>query len=62
MGLTQSKVIRLETLLELVGGMNLIRCSAGSCEDGYSSVFDYGQLSGEIDTFEANTLRLVPQG
>jgi DMSO/TMAO reductase YedYZ molybdopterin-dependent catalytic subunit len=56
------KGIRLDTLLELVGGMNPSDILLVAAEDGYSSVFDYGQLNGEIDTFEAGTLRLVPQG
>jgi DMSO/TMAO reductase YedYZ molybdopterin-dependent catalytic subunit len=56
------KGVRLETLLELVGGMNSSDVLLVAAADGYSSVFDYGQLSGEIDTFEVNTLRLVPQG
>jgi DMSO/TMAO reductase YedYZ molybdopterin-dependent catalytic subunit len=55
------KGIRLETLLELVGGLSSSDVLLVAAEDGYSSVFDYGQLSGEIDAFEANTLRLVPQ-
>jgi hypothetical protein len=56
------KGIRLETLFDLVGGMTASDVLLVAAKDGYSSVFDYGQLNGEIDTFEADTLRLVPQG
>ena len=54
--------IRLDTLLDLVGGMTPSDVLLVAAKDGYSSVFDYGQLHGEIDTFEPDTLRLVPQG
>jgi DMSO/TMAO reductase YedYZ molybdopterin-dependent catalytic subunit len=54
--------IRLDTLLDLVGGMTPSDVLLVAAEDGYSSVFDYRQLNGEIDTFEPDTLRLVPQG
>ncbi len=33
-----------------------------AAKDGYSSVFDYRQLNGEIDTFKPDPLRFVPQG
>jgi DMSO/TMAO reductase YedYZ molybdopterin-dependent catalytic subunit len=56
------KGIRLETLLDLVGGMTPSDVLFVAAKDGYSSVFDYGQLNGEIDTFEPDPLRLVPQG
>ncbi len=56
------KGIRLETLLDLVGGMTASDVLLVAAQDGYSSVFDYGQLNGEIDTFEPDPLRLVPQG
>jgi len=55
------KGIRLETLLDLVGGMTPSDVLFVAAKDGYSSVFDYGQLNGEIDAFEPDTLRLVPQ-
>jgi len=54
--------IRLDTLLDLVGGISSSDVLLVAAKDGYSSVFDYGQLHGEIDTFEPDTLRLVPQG
>jgi DMSO/TMAO reductase YedYZ molybdopterin-dependent catalytic subunit len=56
------KGIQLERLLDLVGGMNPTDVLLVTAQDGYSSVFDYRQLNGEIDTFEPNTLRLFPQG
>jgi DMSO/TMAO reductase YedYZ molybdopterin-dependent catalytic subunit len=55
------KGIQLETLLDLIGGMNPTDVLLVAAHDGYSSVFDYRQLMGEIDTFEPDTLRLVPQ-
>jgi DMSO/TMAO reductase YedYZ molybdopterin-dependent catalytic subunit len=56
------KGIRLETLLDMVGGMTPSNVLLVAAKDGYSSVFDYAQLNGEIDTFEPDTLRLVPEG
>jgi hypothetical protein len=56
------KGIRIETLLDLVGGITPADVLLVAAKDGYSSVFDYRQLDGEIDTFEPDTLRLVPQG
>jgi hypothetical protein len=56
------KGIQLERLLDLVGGMNPTDVLLVAAQDGYSSVFDYRQLNGEIDTFEPDTLRHVPQG
>jgi DMSO/TMAO reductase YedYZ molybdopterin-dependent catalytic subunit len=56
------KGVRLETLLDMVGGMNPSDVLLVAAKDGYSSVFDYAQLHGEIDTFEPDTLRLVPEG
>jgi len=56
------KGIPLETLLDLVGGMTASDLLQVSARDGYSMVFDYRQLQGDIDTFAADTLRLVPGG
>ncbi len=56
------KGIRLETLLDQVGGMSPSDVLLVAARDGYSAVFDYEQLSGEIDTFEPDTLRFVPDG
>jgi DMSO/TMAO reductase YedYZ molybdopterin-dependent catalytic subunit len=54
--------VRLETLLDLVGGITPSDVLLVAAKDGYSSVFDYRQINGEIDTFEPDTLRLVPPG
>jgi DMSO/TMAO reductase YedYZ molybdopterin-dependent catalytic subunit len=54
--------VRLDTLLDLVGGMTPSDVLFVAAKDGYSCVFDYSQLHGEIDTFEPDTLRLVPEG
>jgi DMSO/TMAO reductase YedYZ molybdopterin-dependent catalytic subunit len=58
----QLKGIQLEALLAMVGGMTASDVLLVAAQDGYSSVFDYRQITGEIDTFEPGTLRLVPQG
>lgn len=55
------KGVRIETLLDLVGGMTPSDVLLVAAKDGYSSVFDYEQLNGEIDSFEPDPLRLVPQ-
>ena len=56
------KGIPLDTLLDLVGGVTPSDVLLVAAADGYSMVFDYDQLSGEIDTFEPDTLRLVLEG
>lgn len=56
------KGVRLDTLLDLVGGMTPSDVLFVAAKDGYSCVFDYPQLQGEIATFEPDTLRLVPDG
>lgn len=56
------KGIPIETLCDLVGGITENDVLFVSAVDGYSSVYDYDQLTGEIDTFEPDTLRLVPGG
>jgi DMSO/TMAO reductase YedYZ molybdopterin-dependent catalytic subunit len=54
------KGVPIEALCDLVGGMTANDVLFVSAVDGYSSVYDYDQLTGEIDTFEPDTLRLVP--
>lgn len=54
------KGVRLETLTDLVGGIGSSDVLLVAAKDGYSAVFDYGQIKGEIDTFEPENLRLVP--
>ena len=54
--------VRLDTLLDLVGGMTSSDVLFVAAKDGYSCVFDYAQLQGEIATFEPDTLKLVPEG
>ena len=55
------KGVRLATLLDLVGGMGPSDVLMVGAQDGYSSVFDYEQVYGEIDAFEPGSFRLVPQ-
>jgi DMSO/TMAO reductase YedYZ molybdopterin-dependent catalytic subunit len=54
------KGVPLENLLGLVGGMTPNDVLMVGAQDGYSSVFDYRQLHGEIDSFAPDSLRLIP--
>lgn len=54
--------VPLDTLLDLVGGMTPSDVLFVAAKDGYSCVFDYAQLHGEIETFQPDTLELVPEG
>jgi DMSO/TMAO reductase YedYZ molybdopterin-dependent catalytic subunit len=54
--------IPLDTLLNLVGGMSPSDILFVAAKDGYSCVFDYAQLQGDIATFEPDTLKMVPEG
>jgi hypothetical protein len=56
------KGIPVETLCDLVGGIGENDLLDVAAQDGYSSVYDYRQLKGDVDTFDPATLRLVPQG
>ncbi len=54
--------IPLDTLLNLVGGISPSDVLFVAAKDGYSCVFDYAQLQGDIATFEPDTLTMVPEG
>jgi len=54
--------VPLETLLNWVGGMTPSDVLFVAAKDGYSCVFDYAQIHGDIATFEPDTLRMVPEG
>jgi len=54
--------VPLDTLLNLVGGMAPSDVLFVAAKDGYSCVFDYAQIHGDIATFEPDTLKMVPEG
>jgi DMSO/TMAO reductase YedYZ molybdopterin-dependent catalytic subunit len=54
------KGIPLVDLCALVGGVTPQDMVMVSAPDGYSMVFDYEQLNGDIQTYDAETLREVP--
>ena len=56
------KGIPIETLCDMVGGMTETDVLFVAAQDGYSSVYDYDQVTGEIDTFSPEPLRLAPGG
>ncbi len=49
-------------LCGLVGGMGEDDVLLVSAKDGYSSVYDYSQVSGDIDTFVPDPIKQVPHG
>lgn len=49
-------------LCEIVGGVTSSDIVFVSAEDGYSMVFSYNQLLGEFDTYDPQTMRIVPHG
>lgn len=54
------KGVRLEELCALVGGVTATDVVSVSATDGYSIVFDYEQLGGDIETYDPVTLREIP--
>jgi DMSO/TMAO reductase YedYZ molybdopterin-dependent catalytic subunit len=56
------KGVTLEYLCGLVGGMTPSDLVFVSSADGYSSVFDYDQVGGNLPTYEPQTMREVPHG
>ena len=54
--------VPLDALLNLVGGMTPSDVLFVAAKDGYSCVFDYAQLNGDIATFQPDTLKMVPEG
>jgi DMSO/TMAO reductase YedYZ molybdopterin-dependent catalytic subunit len=49
-------------LCELVGGVTNEDVVFVSAEDGYSMVFSHEQIMGEFDTYDPETMRIVPHG
>jgi DMSO/TMAO reductase YedYZ molybdopterin-dependent catalytic subunit len=54
------KGVRLEELCALVGGVTANDVVSVTATDGYSMVFDYEQLCGDIETYDPVTLHEVP--
>jgi DMSO/TMAO reductase YedYZ molybdopterin-dependent catalytic subunit len=54
------KGVLLQDLCALVGGVTPADVVAVSAMDGYSMVFDYEQLCGDIETYDPVTLHEVP--
>jgi DMSO/TMAO reductase YedYZ molybdopterin-dependent catalytic subunit len=47
-------------LCEMVGGMTSSDIVFVSAEDGYSAVFSYDQVTGNIDTYDPKTMTVIP--
>jgi DMSO/TMAO reductase YedYZ molybdopterin-dependent catalytic subunit len=54
------KGVLLQDLCALVGGVTSTDVVAVSAVDGYSMVFDYAQLRGDIETYDPVTIHEVP--
>jgi DMSO/TMAO reductase YedYZ molybdopterin-dependent catalytic subunit len=54
------KGVLLTELCKLVGGVSPEYVVAVSATDGYSMVFDYAQLFGDIETYDPVTLKEMP--
>jgi len=54
------KGVPVEELCALVGGVNPDDVVSVSATDGYSMVFDYEQLGGDIETYDPVTIHEVP--
>lgn len=54
------KGVSIEDLCDLVGGIGPSDLVFVSATDGYSSVFDYDQVSGNLPTYDPVTLKEVP--
>ncbi|MCX5991059.1 MAG: molybdopterin-dependent oxidoreductase [Chloroflexi bacterium] len=54
------KGVSIEDVCDLVGGMGLSDLVFVSATDGYSSVFDYDQVSGNLPTYDPVTLKEMP--
>ena len=54
------KGVSIEDVCDLVGGMGPSDLVFVSAADGYSSVFDYDQVSGNLPTYDPVTLKEMP--
>ena len=58
----KAKGVLIEDLCELIGGLTPSDVVMVSAIDGYSMVFDYDQVMGDINTHEPESLKEVPHG
>jgi DMSO/TMAO reductase YedYZ molybdopterin-dependent catalytic subunit len=58
----QVKGVAVEDLCDLVGGIGESDSVFVSAADGYSSVFDHDQASGDLPAYDPATMREVPHG
>ena len=56
----QVKGVEIEDLCDLVGGMSESDSLFVSAVDGYSSVFEYDQVAGNLPTYDPATMKEVP--
>ncbi len=56
------KGVPIIELCDEVGGMSPSDIVYIYATDGYSAVFDYEQIMGDLDTFDPETMKLVPHG
>ncbi len=56
------KGVSVIDICEIIGGMAPSDIVYLYAPDGYSAVFDYKQIMGDIDTYDPATMRLVPHG
>ncbi|MDD5511055.1 MAG: molybdopterin-dependent oxidoreductase [Dehalococcoidales bacterium] len=52
--------VAVEDICKLVGGITPSDAVYVSAEDGYSMVFDYEQINGDLDTYQPGTMSVVP--
>ncbi len=56
------KGVPVVDICDLVGGVSPDEIVYLYAVDGYSAVFDYDQVRGDLDTFDPETMKLVPHG
>jgi len=61
-GPCKAKGVPLSDLCQLVGGITRSDIVMISASDGYSTVFDYGQIMGSFITYDTKILKEVPHG
>jgi hypothetical protein len=58
----EAKGVLLTGLCEMVGGVTPADVVMVTASDGYSTVFDYDQLTGKFVTYDFQTLKEIPHG
>jgi len=54
------KGVPVTDICDLVGGISSDEIVYLYAVDGYSAVFDYEQITGDIDTYDIETMKLIP--